>query len=155
MIIYGWGEGLKDVAYAGIEKCHNCKNWAHFQVCEHSSYASLYFIKVARWNRKCVCVCKACNRGWEISDDKRDEVIRMTVNLPSEQQCLDMWTLMDHEKSRVCRHERHNGEEAVAKAVWTALADVILGLKQTYQDGHVQYVARRFVAHLQDEDRPG
>ena len=51
MIIYGWGKDIKKIAYAGISRCLNCGNFSHFWVCEQASYASLYFVKLVKWNK--------------------------------------------------------------------------------------------------------
>jgi hypothetical protein len=95
MIIYGWGKDLKQVAYAGIEKCPNCKNYGHFWICEHSSHAKLYFIKVAKWNKKLLYMCQTCERGWEIEESAKEDAIKRTIALPTGEQALQMWTRLD------------------------------------------------------------
>ena len=154
MIIYGWGKDLKEVAYAGIEKCPNCKNWSHFYICEHSSHASLYFIKVVRWNKKWLCLCKKCKNGCEIEEKKKDDIVRQTVSLPSHEHCVLMWSRFDQAVSQAFDLAQASGPEAVRASVRKAIVDTFASIKQTFQEDHAQYVAQRFVASLQDQDRP-
>jgi len=154
MLIYGWGKDLKDVAYAGIEKCPQCKNWSHFYICEHSSHASLYFIRVAKWSKKWVYVCKVCSHGWEVEEGKKDELIRQTVYLPSQEQCLQMWTRYDKAVSEALDRGTDKGQEAVVSLIREAITATLDALKETHQDDHARYVAQRYVAFLQDQDTP-
>jgi hypothetical protein len=154
IVFYGWGKDLKNVAYAGIEKCPHCKNWTHFSVCEQSSHATLYFVKVARWNKKRVFVCGTCSHGWEIDADKFDAFIRQTISLPSKENCAMMWHYFDRIASSAIDGAQAEGPAAVVPAVRNALAAAIETLDRTYQQDHVRYVAQRFVASLQDHTPP-
>src|SRR5437868_1491094 len=131
MVIYGWGKDLKELAYAGIEKCARCKNWGHFSVCEHSSHASLYFIKVARWGHRCVLVCKTCSHGWEIDAGKREQLLRDTIRLPSEELCNLLWTRFDRAAALTFDQEKDRGLDAAVAAAWQALAATAENLKLT------------------------
>jgi hypothetical protein len=154
MIIYGWGKDLKEVAYAGIDKCQQCKNWSHFHICEHSSHASLYFVKVLKWNKRCVYVCQTCSHGWAIDESKKDDIIRQTISLPSKDHCALMWNRFDQAVSQAIDQGRGGGEEAMFASVRLALTNTIGVLKQTFQEDHTHYLAQRYVAYLQDQDRP-
>jgi hypothetical protein len=154
MIIYGWGKDLKEVAYAGIEKCGQCKNWGHFALCEHSSHASLYFIKVARWNRKFVLVCRTCNNGWQIDESKRESLIRQTISLPSQEHSGLIWNSLDQAASAAFDQKVADGQEVAMAAACVALADTVESLERQFQQDHIRYVAQRYVAFLQDQDKP-
>jgi hypothetical protein len=147
-VIYGWGKNLKEIAYAGIEECSACKNYSHFSICEHSSNATLYFIKVARWNKKLVYVCKTCNQGWQLDDAKREDILWKTISLPSRDMCAAIWDRFMRHASETHEREKANGKQAIAIAVTASVRATTDALKQAYQEDHVNYVAYRFCAYL-------
>jgi hypothetical protein len=153
MIIYGWGKDLKQVAYAGIDKCPNCKNYGHFWLCEHSSHASLYFIKVVRWNKKLLYMCQTCERGWEIDEKAGNEAIERTIRLPSPEQCVTMWTRLDTAVSRAVDYPIAVGGQSAITPLSAAIGKTIEELKTEYQHDHVGYIANRYIAFLQDPDK--
>lgn len=151
MIIYGWGKDLKKVGYAGIAKCANCNNFSHFWVCEHSSHASLYFIRIAKWDKKLVCLCGTCERGWEIEPAKQDEVIRQTLALPSYEDAHTMWGKFEKSVSQAIDENERNGQEVLMASVTEAITSTVEQLKREYQVDHALYVAGRYVTYLQDQ----
>jgi len=153
MIIYGWGKDLKQVAYAGIEKCPNCKNYGHFWICEHSSHAKLYFIKVAKWNKKLLYMCQTCERGWEIEESAKEDAIKRTIALPTGEQALQMWTRLNSAVNDALTGVG-DGQEETVRLITNVIIATVKEFKNTYQEDHVGYVAGRFIAHLQDQDRP-
>jgi len=154
MIIYGWGKDVKQVAYAGIEKCPHCKNHGHFWICEHSSHATLYFIKVAKWSKKLLYMCATCERGWELDESVREEAIKRTIGLPTEEQCLQMWSRLDSASSKALTASREMANDQTIQMLGDAIAATVEELKAMHQEDHVTYVAGRFVAFLRDQDRP-
>lgn len=154
MIIYGWGKGLKHVAYAGIEKCPHCKNFGHFWVCEHSSHATLYFFKVAKWNKKLVCMCETCEHGWEIEPAHQADVLKRTIGLPTGEQCTQIWARLNGAVNQALTTGGERGSEETVRLISQAIAETVQALNAQYQEDHVAYVASRFVAYLQDPDRP-
>jgi hypothetical protein len=154
MIIYGWGKDLRQVAYAGIEKCPNCKNYGHFWICEHSSHAKLYFIKVAKWNKKLLYMCETCERGWEIEDSAKEDAIKRTIGLPTGQQCMEMLTRLNSAVNNALTGAGAEGQEETGRLIGNVFTEAVKELKRSYQEDHVGYVAGRFIAYLQDQDRP-
>jgi hypothetical protein len=154
MIIYGWGKDLKQVAYAGIEKCPNCKNYGHFWICEHSSHAKLYFIKVAKWNKKLLYMCETCERGWEIEETAKEDAIKRTIALPTGEQALQMWTRLNSAVNNALTGAGELAQEETVRLIINVITETVKELKATYQEDHVGYVAGRFIAYLQDQDRP-
>ena len=154
MIIYGWGKDLKQVAYAGIEKCPNCKNYGHFWICEHSSHAKLYFIKVAKWNKQLLYMCETCERGWEIEEAAKEDVIRRTIGLPTGEQALQMWTRLNSAVINALTGPGKQEQEDSVLLITNVVSATVKGLEATYQEDHVRYVAGRFIAYLQDQDLP-
>jgi len=154
MIIYGWGKDLKQVAYAGVEKCPNCKNYGHFWICEHSSHATLYFIKVAKWNKKVLYMCEICKQGWEIEEAAKEDAIKRTIGLPTGDQCLQIWTRLESAVNAALTGGGEKGKEETVQLIRNAITATAKELKATYQDDQVGYVAGRFIAYLSDQDRP-
>lgn len=154
MIIFGWGKDLKQVAYAGIEKCPNCKNYTNFWICEHSSNATLYFVKVAKWKKKLLYMCETCDRGWEIEEAAKEETIRRTIGLPTREHSVEIWSRLVsaiHAAQTPADEQRH---EEILRLVENAIITTVDELKSTYLEHDVDYVAARFIAYLQDPDAP-
>ena len=150
MIFYGWGKDLKQIAYAGIEKCPNCKNFGHFWLCENSSYASLYFVTVAKWNKKYFLMCELCQKGCEIDNAAKDELLRTTIAIPTKGQVVDIWNRLDKAYSDAVALPGNHGE-AVLHYVNIAIEQ----MKSTYSSNHISYVASRYGDCLEDDDPPG
>jgi hypothetical protein len=154
MIIYGWGKDLKKIAYAGIEKCSNCKNHSHFWIGETSSHATLYFVKVAKWNKKYYFCCETCQRGFEIAPGRLDELLRASVKLPSQQQCREIWDHLD----LAARHalDQKLPPDELVKHFFQTIGDDVALLKKKFQAEYVDYVAGVYVRYQMDrgDDEP-
>ena len=70
MIVVGWGKKGNKVGYVGINKCPKCKNYAHFSLYELVSNVKLYFVTVAKFNKKRYMVCEVCDTGYELNEDQ-------------------------------------------------------------------------------------
>lgn len=68
-ILFGWGKKGKPIGYIGIEKCPNCKNYVHFSIYEYSNRINIYFIPVAKFNKKSYLVCPVCDAAFELTGD--------------------------------------------------------------------------------------
>jgi len=66
MIIVGWGKGVKPLGEGFFHRCANCDNARRFVIVESSRKVSLYFVPVAKWNRRYFYVCPVCSQGVEI-----------------------------------------------------------------------------------------
>jgi zinc-ribbon family len=152
IVFYGWGKDLKPVAYAGIEKCPRCKNWAQFSVYEQTSHASLYFIKVARWGKKLYYRCETCKGGWEIEEQAKEDAIKRTIGLPPAEQLVQMWAHLDTSAANAIT--AGSGSDRLPELLGLALTNAVEQLKTEHQPDHVAYIANRYVAYLRDTDRP-
>jgi len=149
VIIYGWGKDLKQVAYAGIERCQNCSNFGHFWLCEQSSYASLYFVKVAKWNKRLFLMCQTCQRGWELEQKDKASIIRSTLGLPTPQDCQELWDEIGRRISLTAARIDQLGHLEPVSAVWeTTFNNIVFELGRRHDREHVKYVLSRFVASL-------
>lgn len=149
MIFYGWGKDLKQIAYAGVEKCPNCKNFGHFSLCENSSYASLYFVTVAKWNKKYFLMCELCQKGCEIDAAGKDELLRMTIAIPPKEHVAEIWNRLEIAYTDA---EAMPGDHT--KAFAYTLNAALMQLKSAYSENHVAYVANRYAQWLKDDDGP-
>ncbi|HED38013.1 MAG TPA: zinc-ribbon domain-containing protein [Ignavibacteria bacterium] len=95
MIIGGWGKKSKKVADAGLLRCKNCNNTAAFEIRELASTASLYFIPVAKWNKKTYLVCPICKAGYELPEDDVKKLMQEIVSLPSNDTSIEIWNKID------------------------------------------------------------
>ena len=152
MIFYGWGKDLRQIAYAGIEKCQNCRNHSHFWICESASYAELYFIKLAKWNKKSFLMCETCQRGVELAQSKINEIISTTIALPSYDSVCEMWKQLDSNVSESASGLTDGHE--IMEAIQASIAKSSTQLRERIDPGHVDYVVSRFVRFLSDTDVP-
>ena len=152
MIFVGWGKDLKKIAYAGIEKCANCKNHGHFWICEQSSKATLYFVKVAKWNKKQFFMCEKCKRGWEIPEEKQAELLKMTVGLPTIEDCTQIFTQLTLAYNGAEAANRGKEEAEKMESIRISVTEKITELEKTFQGDYVEYVVSRFLPYVNDRD---
>ena len=95
ILIGGWGKKSKKIADAGLLKCKNCNNTAAFEVRELASTASLFFVPVAKWNKKTYLVCPICEAGYELSEDDTKKLLQDVASLPSNDSAKEIWNKTD------------------------------------------------------------
>lgn len=67
MLIVGWGSDVRVLGeLLDHEVCENCNNTCPWQIIETSKKASVYFIRVAKWEKRYFCACPVCHRGREL-----------------------------------------------------------------------------------------
>ncbi len=91
MIFFGWGKKSKKITDVGLMRCQNCDNITGFELREMSNRVSLYFIPVAKWNKKCYLVCPVCDAGFEVEDSKKQMIIEETAMLPDNNTAISIW----------------------------------------------------------------
>lgn len=94
-IFFGWGKKGKVVGYLGIEKCPNCKNYSHFKLYEYANNFNLYFIPVAKWNKKLYLVCSSCDVAWELDNELKEEMLDRALRGPSQDIVNKIWDRVD------------------------------------------------------------
>jgi transcription elongation factor Elf1 len=94
MVLLGWGQDSTKVCDAGIMKCDNCNNYATFEIKELARNASLYFITVAKWDRKYYLVCDTCQYGYELNVETKNKIFQDMKSLPSNAVSAIMWKAM-------------------------------------------------------------
>ncbi|MFW0862649.1 MAG: zinc-ribbon domain-containing protein [Candidatus Komeilibacteria bacterium] len=91
MLIFGWGKKSKKIADVGLMTCRNCMNVAGAEVRELSNKASLYFVPVAKWNKKYYLVCPVCDAGFELDEKSMNELLASVANLPSNEVSIKIY----------------------------------------------------------------
>ncbi|OGK35380.1 hypothetical protein A3F58_00040 [Candidatus Roizmanbacteria bacterium RIFCSPHIGHO2_12_FULL_37_9b] len=145
MIIAGWGKKSKKIADAGLHKCSNCKNIATFEIREMANYASAYFIKIAKWNKQTYLVCTICNAGFELTDEGKNELLKATIELPSNSDIVDIWNNIN--KLFV---EYINNKKDINKWNEYALNEMS---KKNYNKSSIEYVLTNYNNNLIDTSK--
>ena len=151
-VLAGWGGGAKAIAYAGIAKCENCKNYGHYYLVEASKKASVLFVPIAKWSKKYYLVCSICEVGFEVTESEKQEILVDSVSLPDADVAGAIWDALDIIMAEVVSEgDRDEAEEADAvKAIDNAIAQ----LHEQYAPEHVDYVRGIFAECISDPDQP-
>lgn len=95
MIFVGWGKNIKKIGYYGVLKCSHCKNYADFDVCELSNNIKLYFVTVAKYNKKRYLRCAACSCGYELDEGQYNEILALLPKRFDKATTDEIWDLID------------------------------------------------------------
>ena len=95
MLIGGWGQKSKKIADAGLLTCKHCHNTSLFELRELSKALSLYFVPIAKWNKKTYLVCSICDMGYELSENDTRKLLQEVVTLPDNNTLSEIWNKMD------------------------------------------------------------
>lgn len=150
IVFYGWGETFKPIQYAGIELCPKCKNYSHIWICENAKYASLYWIKVAKWSRKYSVMCEACREGKELSTSQKAAFLQLIASIPSYERCAELWNRLYI--AVAASESPHATDSENAKASFNAFRNAAALLHPTYSRDEILYVTHRFAAFLTGSD---
>lgn len=90
-IFFGWGQNSKKIADLGLKECENCHNIVGFELREVSKTAKLYFVPIAKWEKKYFIVCPICEAGYEVNEFKKNKVIQETISLPDNETSINIW----------------------------------------------------------------
>ncbi len=154
MIIVGKGSDLKKIGFAGIEKCSNCKNFGLFWLCEYSQKLTAYFIPVVRYNRKLHYLCETCGQAYEVDKGMDEAAIRSTVTLPSRDDALAMWNVINEKYAEAVRYTKGHDDETVESSINQVMTWTMDELRRAYRPEHVDYIGGRYAQCLGDTDRP-
>lgn len=84
MFLLNWGSKGKRVCSGGIHFCDNCKHITTTEVRVIEKSVGLFFVPVARWDKKFYLVCNVCSAGVPILSEKTGEFIRLVTSGPSD-----------------------------------------------------------------------
>lgn len=146
MIIAGWGKKAKKMAFVGINKCPRCKNYVAMELYELANRVSLYFIPVAKFNKKYYVVCSLCENGFEVDEKAKQDFLQASAALPNESQVVDVW----NEIVKLLEQKTSN----YRKSQKNFMNQIIKELLPTYPPDTVYYVVERFSTMVSDKDKP-
>lgn len=146
MFFVGWGKKAREIAYAGIEKCPNCRNWTHFALFETKRKIALNFVPVASWDKKTYLVCGTCEAAWELDPRAAQETLAGSVGLPPRDQAEEIWAATDHVLSAALQSNPDDPEAAIDATKRY--------LHSKYIRQWVDYVVARRIAALVDPNPP-
>ena len=93
--------------------------------------------------------CDSCQSGWEIDQQKKDEVLKATIALPSAEEAGALWR---HFEQVVANVLSQPAGENLAERVVAALLEARDRLQTSFQPEYVAYVLSRYFAYLKDTD---
>lgn len=90
-LIFGWGKNSKEVGYIGLQKCPVCNHFANFTINEVANNIKVYFIPIAKYNKKRYVVCGRCQNGWELDEDKYNILMLESMKAFTPERTLELW----------------------------------------------------------------
>ena len=144
-LIAGWGKDAKEIAYLGINKCPNCRNYDHFHLFEVSKKVSAFFVPVAKWGRQYYAVCNVCEAAQEISEDDKRRLLQESALLPSAEVAAEIWAAL-------AATIQQSVEDA--SNVEAELTKTVARLEEEYSKSHVECLCGVFGEYLEDDDQP-
>jgi hypothetical protein len=97
IMIVGWGRESKQLAYLGIRKCPNCKNYSNHHMYLTQRKVTAYFIPVAKFNKKYFYACAICQAGYEIEESSKDDFLSYSARIPNEFDFNRIWDAIEAE----------------------------------------------------------
>lgn len=89
--IFGWGKNSKEVGYIGLHKCAVCSDYSHFTIHEVANNVKVYFIPIAKFNKKRYVVCQKCQNGWELDEVNYLTLMKTSMTALSKEKTLELW----------------------------------------------------------------
>ena len=95
LFLFGWGKKAKKIGYFGVSKCGNCKNYTHSFIYEISNNINIYFVPVAKFNKKYILSCELCHAGIEITPTFKDNLLTQLCPLMAPpDETMRIWNLL-------------------------------------------------------------
>jgi hypothetical protein len=150
LIIFGWGKEAKKVAFVGIAKCENCRNYGPFHLYEIAKKVTLYFVPVAKFSRKYYSVCSICEAGFEVGESGRLEIMRRSLLYESEVSVISLWRDLIY----IDKEERDQGIDPALKFTPTELERMKAKMVSGFCKAELDNVFDCYGQYLKDADRP-
>ena len=147
MIIAGWKKKAKQLAYLGVKKCPHCNNYCHFYVIEMADKPSLFFVPVAKLNKKHYAICSLCEICWEVDEgEELNKLLTASVRVPTEENYRYIWRVFEEFITRA--------DELASDGITLeeGLNGAIVELNKTYSKSDVEHVYSTFLTAVTDED---
>ena len=152
-VFFGWGDKAKDIGYAGVEKCPHCKNYTHVYLKEISKSFSLYFIPVAKWDRKVYLVCPICEACYELDEENKKIYFDIMYKALSDEKTQELWG--DAISCFSDFAEKGNRDFSDEKVLLEMLTSTSEKLKYKYGDSEfVRDIIGKAFKFIVDDDKP-
>ena len=143
MLIAGWGKDAKNLAFVGIHKCSHCNNYSPMSLYEVARKISIYFVPVAKFQKRYFVVCPVCDSSYELEAHKKNELLRESVELPDEETASNIWGDLS-----TWLEELSNRGEDPARIGEMAVRE----LEKEYDPKHVAYIVNCYRESGADSD---
>jgi len=148
MVLFGWGQESTKVCDAGVIKCDHCNNYATFEIRELARKATLYFIPVAKWDRKYYLVCSICQYGLELNMETKNKIFEESQSLPSNSTSIKIWNEMNRIAAEQIFELKDYKGDNYAKEIAVNIKLKLLELN--YKEEDVNYLLPLYLTYLGD-----
>lgn len=149
MILLGWGQESTKVCDAGIMKCDHCNNYATSEIREIARKTSLYFIPVAKWDRKYYLVCDICQHGLELNLETKNKILQEMQSLPKNSTSTIMWNAMHNIAALEIRKLRDYKGDSYAEQILINMKSKLLEINAKEKD--INYLLPLYFKYLIEE----
>lgn len=154
-VIFGWGKKGKPIGYVGIDKCPNCRHYVHFSIYEYANRVNVYFVPVAKFNKKHYLVCPVCDAAYELTGDLKDHYFDEMFSSMNSEDTQDIFSssleIISDNFGETLEREDIDMDEKVK-----ILIDMcIKKLNPKYKNkDYIDKIARMAFKYLIDQDKP-
>lgn len=145
LLLFGWGKKSKKLADAGIMKCKNCNNYSTFEVRELAKNINVYFIPIAKWDKRTFLVCTICEAGYELTKEGREKILQEMMTIPDNKTSVEIFNKIDSLFVDYMKTKKEEGFKDWDKHIKKELA------KEGYKKDDIDYVLPIYAANLIDE----
>lgn len=154
-IIFGWGKKGKKIGYIGIDKCQNCKNYVHFHIYEYANNVNVYFISIAKFNRKNYLVCPVCDVAYELTDGLKEYYFEKMYDSMNPEITQDIFTKSLEIISKNFTKTMENNNGNIQVTVDTLIKHCVNEINENYHNkNYIDKVSRIAFNYLLDKDTP-
>ena len=154
-VVFGWGKKGKEIGYVGIDKCPNCRHYVHFYIYEYANRVNVYFVPIAKFNKKHYLVCPVCDAAYELSDDLKNEYFSKMYSAMDSQSSQDIFSTSIEIISENIEEEFSKDNIEIDEKISNLINLCIKKLDKKYHNKeYIDKVARVAFQYLLDEDKP-
>lgn len=154
-VVFGWGKKGKNIGYVGIDKCPNCKHYVHFSIYEYSNRVNVYFVPVAKFNKKNYLVCPVCDAAYELTGELKDHYFAEMFSSMNADDTQDIFSnsieIISDNFGETLEREDIDMDEKVQ-----ILIDMCIKKMNSkyHNEEYIDKVARMAFKYLIDQDKP-
>lgn len=163
LFLFGWGKKAKKIGYFGVSKCGNCKNYTHSFIYEISNNINIYFVPVAKFNKKYILSCELCHAGIEITPTFKDNLLTQLCPLMAPpDETMRIWTLLYNKFQKLITEYLMKSNEETSlidvdntQQLQDSIIKIIIEVKQTtIYKSCVDIIWKSVFKSLADDDMP-